>query len=182
MAGGSALPQATSLGAVRVEGNTRVDVGTILSYAGISAGEAVTPGQVNDAAQALRVAFAGIEVGDWVDPTSETRDVAVRLHPEDRVNTENIERLPIAVAHGEGRADFSRHGSPTDVVPAMRYLDGSGAPAETYPANHNGSPGGLTAVTTPDGRFTAMMPPLRGLLNSSSAVFFTVPIDVAMNT
>ncbi len=53
---------------------------------------------VNDAAQALRVAFAGIEVGDWVDPTSETRDVAVRLHPEDRVNTENIERLPIAVA------------------------------------------------------------------------------------
>ena len=53
---------------------------------------------VNDAAQALRVAFAGIEVGDWVDPTSETRDVAVRLHPEDRVNTDSIERLPIAVA------------------------------------------------------------------------------------
>lgn len=53
---------------------------------------------VNDAAQALRVAFAGIEVGDWVDPTSETRDVAVRLHPDDRVNTESIERLPIAVA------------------------------------------------------------------------------------
>ena len=53
---------------------------------------------VNDAAQALRVAFAGIEVGDWVDPTSETRDVAVRLHPDDRVNTDSIERLPIAVA------------------------------------------------------------------------------------
>lgn len=53
---------------------------------------------VGDAAQSLRVAFAGIEVGDWVDPTSETRDVAVRLHPEDRVNIENIERLPIAVA------------------------------------------------------------------------------------
>ncbi len=52
----------------------------------------------NDAAQALRVAFAGIEVGDWVDPTGETRDVAVRLHPDDRVNKENIERLPIAVA------------------------------------------------------------------------------------
>lgn len=52
---------------------------------------------VNDAAQSLRVAFAGIEVGDWVDPTSETRDVAVRLHPEDRVNTESIERLPISV-------------------------------------------------------------------------------------
>jgi hydrophobe/amphiphile efflux-1 (HAE1) family protein len=52
---------------------------------------------VGDAAQALRVAFAGVEVGDWVDPTGETRDVAVRLHPEDRVNAENIERLPIAV-------------------------------------------------------------------------------------
>jgi HAE1 family hydrophobic/amphiphilic exporter-1 len=55
---------------------------------GISAG---------DAAQALRVAFAGIEVGDWVDPTGESRDVAVRLHPDDRTGAENIERLPIAV-------------------------------------------------------------------------------------
>jgi hydrophobe/amphiphile efflux-1 (HAE1) family protein len=52
---------------------------------------------VGDAASALRVAFAGIEVGDWVDPTGETRDVAVRLAPEDRVGAENIERLPIAV-------------------------------------------------------------------------------------
>ncbi|MBJ7308864.1 efflux RND transporter permease subunit [Rugamonas sp. CCM 8940] len=53
---------------------------------------------VNDAAQALRVAFAGVEVGDWVDPTGESRDVAVRLHPDDRVSAENIERLPIAVS------------------------------------------------------------------------------------
>ena len=53
---------------------------------------------VNDAAQALRVAFAGVEVGDWVDPTGETRDVAVRLHPADRVSADNIERLPIAVS------------------------------------------------------------------------------------
>jgi multidrug efflux pump subunit AcrB len=52
---------------------------------------------VGDAATALRVAFAGIEVGDWVDPTGETRDVAVRLAPEDRVGAENIERLPIPV-------------------------------------------------------------------------------------
>ncbi len=50
-----------------------------------------------DAAQALRVAFAGIEVGDWVDPTGESRDVAVRLAPQDRTSAENIERLPIAV-------------------------------------------------------------------------------------
>ncbi|MES2104413.1 MAG: efflux RND transporter permease subunit [Pseudomonadota bacterium] len=52
---------------------------------------------VNDAAQALRVAFAGVEVGDWVDPTGESRDVAVRLHPDDRVRPENIEHLPVAV-------------------------------------------------------------------------------------
>jgi hydrophobic/amphiphilic exporter-1 (mainly G- bacteria), HAE1 family len=53
---------------------------------------------VGDAAQALRVAFAGVEVGDWVDPTGESRDVAVRLHPDDRVNAANIEHLPIAVS------------------------------------------------------------------------------------
>jgi HAE1 family hydrophobic/amphiphilic exporter-1 len=52
---------------------------------------------VNDAAQTLRVAFAGVEVGDWVDPIGESRDVAVRLAPEDRVSAENIEHLPIAV-------------------------------------------------------------------------------------
>ncbi|HUQ28433.1 MAG TPA: efflux RND transporter permease subunit, partial [Usitatibacter sp.] len=52
---------------------------------------------VGDAAQALRVAFAGVEVGDWVDPTGETRDVSVRLHPDDRVDASNIERLPITV-------------------------------------------------------------------------------------
>ncbi len=57
---------------------------------------------VADAAQALRVAFAGVEVGDWVDPGGESRDVAVRLAPEDRVDASNIERLPIAVA-GTGR-------------------------------------------------------------------------------
>jgi len=53
---------------------------------------------VGDAAQALRVAFAGLEVGDWIDPTGETRDVAVRLHPDDRVDASSIERLPIAVS------------------------------------------------------------------------------------
>jgi HAE1 family hydrophobic/amphiphilic exporter-1 len=52
---------------------------------------------VNDAAQTLRVAFAGVEVGDWVDPTGESRDVAVRLSPEDRLDASNIEHLPIAV-------------------------------------------------------------------------------------
>jgi HAE1 family hydrophobic/amphiphilic exporter-1 len=52
---------------------------------------------VTDTANALRVAFAGIEVGDWVDPTGEARDVAIRLAPEDRMSVTNIERLPITV-------------------------------------------------------------------------------------
>jgi phosphoribosylformylglycinamidine synthase len=67
-------------------------------------------------------------------------------------------RVPIAVAHGEGFADFSQRGDAQRVLGAMRFVDGSGAPTETYPANPNGSPGGLTAVTTADGRFTALMP------------------------
>jgi HAE1 family hydrophobic/amphiphilic exporter-1 len=54
---------------------------------------------VNDAAQTLRVAFAGVEAGDWIDPTGEARDVAVRLAPEDRLDASNIERLPIAVSN-----------------------------------------------------------------------------------
>ncbi|MFM7004018.1 MAG: efflux RND transporter permease subunit, partial [Limnohabitans sp.] len=53
---------------------------------------------VTDAANALRVAFAGIEVGDWVDPTGESRDVAIRLAPEDRMSVSSIERLPITVS------------------------------------------------------------------------------------
>ncbi|TAG26587.1 MAG: phosphoribosylformylglycinamidine synthase [Burkholderiales bacterium] len=67
-------------------------------------------------------------------------------------------RLPIAVAHGEGFANFSQRGDATKVIPAMRFTDNQGAPTEQYPANPNGSPAGLTAVTTKDGRFTAMMP------------------------
>jgi len=55
---------------------------------------------VADAAQALRVAFAGVEVGDWVDPTGELRDVALRLHPDDRAGAEHIGHLPIAAGNG----------------------------------------------------------------------------------
>jgi phosphoribosylformylglycinamidine synthase len=67
-------------------------------------------------------------------------------------------RLPIAVAHGEGFANFSRRGNAAKAIAAMRFTDHLGQPTEAYPANPNGSPGGLTAVTTADGRFTAMMP------------------------
>jgi phosphoribosylformylglycinamidine synthase len=67
-------------------------------------------------------------------------------------------RLPIAVAHGEGYADFSQRGDARQVIAAMRFVDHRGRPTEAYPLNPNGSPGGLTAVTTADGRFTALMP------------------------
>jgi phosphoribosylformylglycinamidine synthase len=67
-------------------------------------------------------------------------------------------RLPIAVAHGEGFANFKYRGNADKAIAAMRFTDNTGAATEAYPFNPNGSPGGLTAVTTADGRFTAMMP------------------------
>ena len=67
-------------------------------------------------------------------------------------------RIPIAVAHGEGFADFSQRGDAQAVQRAMRFVDHHGKPTEAYPANPNGSPDGLTAVTTADGRFTVLMP------------------------
>ncbi len=66
-------------------------------------------------------------------------------------------RLPLAVAHGEGRVDFSV-GDAAAAQPVLRYIDGHGRPAATYPANPNGSPGGLTGFTSDDGRATILMP------------------------
>ena len=70
--------------------------------------------------------------------------------------------MPIAVAHGEGRAEFAqpqgaRMALDSGLV-AARYVDGHGQTAERYPANPNGSPLGITALTTIDGRVTIMMP------------------------
>jgi phosphoribosylformylglycinamidine synthase len=67
-------------------------------------------------------------------------------------------RVPVAVAHGEGYANFARQGDRSQVIAAARYVDHRGTATETYPFNPNGSPGGIAAVTTPDGRFTAIMP------------------------
>lgn len=67
-------------------------------------------------------------------------------------------RLPIAVAHGEGYANFKHRGDAAKAIGAMRFVDNHGQPTEQYPFNPNGSAGGLTSVTTPDGRFTAVMP------------------------
>ena len=66
--------------------------------------------------------------------------------------------MPIVVSHGEGRAVFAREQDRSSALLTLRYVDNHGAPTEMYPANPNGSPGGVTGFTTADGRFTVMMP------------------------
>lgn len=72
--------------------------------------------------------------------------------------------LPIVTAHGEGRANFSQTGSSSEQsladqgLVSMRYVDNYLQPTTQYPYNPNGSPSGITAVRTPDGRVLAMMP------------------------
>ena len=67
-------------------------------------------------------------------------------------------QAPIAIAHGEGCADFSLTGDIDKALVAMRYIDNKGQVTESYPYNPNGSPNGISAVTTEDGRFTVLMP------------------------
>lgn len=71
-------------------------------------------------------------------------------------------RMPVAVAHGEGYAEFSsgaavQHALDEKLV-SVRFVDNYGQPTETYPFNPNGSPQGVTGLTTKDGRFSIMMP------------------------
>lgn len=67
-------------------------------------------------------------------------------------------RLPVVVAHGEGLASFQSGTAARSAIASLRYIDNYGEPTEIYPANPNGSPDGQTGFTTPDGRFTIMMP------------------------
>ena len=67
-------------------------------------------------------------------------------------------QVPVVVSHGEGRAVFASEADRAQALVAMRYLDFAGQPTETYPHNPNGSPDGITGLTTADGRFTIMMP------------------------
>ena len=67
-------------------------------------------------------------------------------------------RMPIVVAHGEGRAVFRSQAQQKRALTALRYVDNRGRITEAYPFNPNGSPRGITGLTTPDGRFTIMMP------------------------
>ena len=71
-------------------------------------------------------------------------------------------RLPIAVAHGEGRAEFAQDANAQQTIDAglvaLRYVDHYGQATERYPFNPNGSPAGITGLCNQDGRFTIMMP------------------------
>jgi phosphoribosylformylglycinamidine synthase len=67
-------------------------------------------------------------------------------------------RMPVPTAHGEGRALFASDQARRGAVVALRFVDNRGVPTGVYPMNPNGSPDGTTGLTTPDGRFTILMP------------------------
>jgi phosphoribosylformylglycinamidine synthase len=102
--------------------------------------------------------------GDWPifarnkSEQFEARLVMVEVTPSPSVFLRDMHgsRMPIATAHGEGRALFKTNAQKALVC--MRYVDNRGAPTERYPYNPSGSPGGITGLTTPDGRFTVVMP------------------------
>ena len=94
----------------------------------------------------------------------EARVAMVRVEKSPSILLAGMEgsKLPIAVAHGEGRAEFRdtahlRSMQSSSQI-ALRYIDNYGQVTTRYPANPNGSPSGITGLTTPDGRVTIMMP------------------------
>ena len=90
----------------------------------------------------------------------ESRLVMVEVMPSSSILLTDMAgaRVPVAVAHGEGRALFSPAQEPLRANPVLRYISNYGQVTERYPANPNGSINGLTGFTSDDGRFTIMMP------------------------
>jgi phosphoribosylformylglycinamidine synthase len=91
----------------------------------------------------------------------EARLVLVEIVPSPSVLFAGMSgaHLPIVVAHGEGRVEADDPASLERAgLVAARFIDHRGRVAESYPANPNGSPRGITALTTPDGRATILMP------------------------
>ena len=66
--------------------------------------------------------------------------------------------MPIVNSHGEGRVEWYKPEDAAKALVAARYVDSRGVPTETYPLNPNGSVGGVTSLTTTDGRATIIMP------------------------
>ena len=90
----------------------------------------------------------------------EARYVTVEVLPSPSVLFAGMAgaRLGIACAHGEGRAEFADAQAQAQALASLRYVDHLGRATERYPFNPNGSPGGITGLTTPDGRATILMP------------------------
>jgi len=92
----------------------------------------------------------------------EARFVTVEVMPSPSIFMKGMEgsKIGIPVAHGEGLADFANTGSKdaTEGLVSLRYVDNLGKATERYPFNPNGSPDGMTGLTTTDGRVTIMMP------------------------
>ncbi len=94
----------------------------------------------------------------------EARTVMVEVLPSSSLFFKGMEgsRIPIAVAHGEGRTEFNIASSATEVLQsglvALRYVNNEGVVTENYPYNPNGSELGITGLSSKDGRFTIMMP------------------------
>ncbi|KXW56279.1 phosphoribosylformylglycinamidine synthase [Ferrovum sp. PN-J185] len=92
----------------------------------------------------------------------EARVVLLEITPSQSVLMNGMvgSRIPVPVAHGEGYATFKDEESlkRAQAYVSMRYVDGFGKVATTYPLNPNGSPTGIAGVTSRDGRFTIMMP------------------------
>ena len=89
-------------------------------------------------------------------------EVAIQKSPSIFFDGMEDSMMPIVVSHGEGRAEFKNEEHLKALeekgLVAMRYIDHQGEIAMRYPLNPNGSPNGITSVTTEDGRFTILMP------------------------
>ncbi|MGE3511042.1 MAG: efflux RND transporter permease subunit [Vicinamibacterales bacterium] len=120
---------------------------------------------VGDVAQALRIAFAGVDAGDWIDPSGETRDVVVRLAPEARARPADLERLPIVLpagAAGGGTPQAVPLGQIAQIGSAngparIEHLDGD--PVVTVGANVVGLPLGVVSSAISDRLAAFNVPP-----------------------
>jgi phosphoribosylformylglycinamidine synthase len=93
----------------------------------------------------------------------EARLIVVEIAPSPSVLMRGMagSRLPIVTAHGEGRAEFASAGALAECdakLVAARYVANDGSVATRYPANPNGSPRGIAALSNTDGRVTIIMP------------------------
>ncbi|PPD03942.1 MAG: phosphoribosylformylglycinamidine synthase [Methylobacter sp.] len=90
----------------------------------------------------------------------EARVVMVKVQPSPSLFFTGMHgsRLPVVVAHGEGRAEFEQDTALASAQVALAYVDHYGRETTVFPANPNGSPMGITGLTSNDGRFTIMMP------------------------